>query len=238
MKIKFKTDNKLALKHFAPIPSKKLMPEWYKNMPLEIEGSKIDDAKHMVQSESKTAFSIKGCVPVQDYLTNGYIIVAHADILITPEYIQETDSKTFWWKSQGTSVQFHAHSQCPVKMHGYSNQYVKFLNSWAIETPKGYSCYFYQPEFFMENRYQLFPAIVDTDGYNIQPVNFPGVIISDKSFTIKAGEPIMAVFPFKRENWKSEISYIEEKDKDDGNLFHSKLFRAYKDLFWNKKSYD
>jgi len=237
MKIEFITNNAMALEYFKPVPAKKLMPEWYKKLPLNIEGGKLD-AKIMADTESKTPFGIKACIPVRDYITNGYIITAHSDILITPEYIQETDSKTFWWRSEGTTIETHGHSQCPVKMHGFKNQYFKFMNAWAIKTPKGYSCLFYQPEYFMENRYQLFPAIVDTDGYDFNPVNFPGVVISNESFMIKAGDPIMAVFPFKRDNWSSNIRAMTKKEMEKPNKFYASFLKSYKNLFWNRKNYD
>jgi hypothetical protein len=237
MKIEFITNNAMALEYFKPIPAKKMIPEWYKKLPLNVEGMGLD-AKKMVQMESKTPFSIKGCIPVRDYITSGYILIAHADLLITPEYIQETDTKIFWWRSEGTSVETHGHSQCPVKMHGFKNQYIKFMNPWAIKTPKGYSCLFYQPEYFMENRYQLFPAIVDTDKYDFNPINFPGVLISNESFIVKAGEPIMAVFPFKRDNWSSNIKAITKKEMEKPNKFYASFLKSYKNLFWNRKNYD
>ena len=238
MNIEFKTNNKIALEYFKPIPSKKLMPNWYKNMPTSIEGLDGLNAKSMIEKKADSHFTIKGCVPVQDYITSGYIITAHADVLITPDYIQETETKVYWWKSQGTKIESHNHAQCPIKINNVKNDYFKWVNPWAIKLPKGYSCYYYQPEFFMETRYKLFPAIVDNDGYDIQPVNFPGVILTNETFTIKAGDPIMAVFPFKRDNWTSKFIELNQKDMEKPNLFFTYLERAYKNLFWNKKSYD
>lgn len=238
MKIEFKTNNEIAFNHFKPIPSKKLMPDWYKNMPTSIKGIDKMNAKKFAESNSQTHFTIKGCVPVLDYITSGYILTSHTDILITPEFIQEKDTKTFWWKSNGMKVESHGNEQCPIKINNVNNEYWKFMSAWAIKLPKGYSCYFYQPEYFMETRYKLFPAIVDCDGYNFQPVNFPGVILSNESFIIKAGDPIMAVFPFKRDDWKSEINLLSNEETNKPNVFFTYLERAYKNLFHSKKSYD
>lgn len=237
MKIEFTTDNKLAELDFKPIPSKKFIPEWYKNMSLNIEGLNNIDAKNIVENKLKTTFTIKGCTPVLDYITSGYILISNADILITPEISDDNESKGYWWRSNASEIQTHGHKQCPIKINNYKNEYFKIINSWSIKTPKGYSCLFYQPEYFMETRYKLFPAIVDTDGYN-DPVNFPGVILSNESFTIKAGDPIMAVFPFKRDNWESEIRLKTEQEINQPMRIMAYLERGYKNLFHNKKSYD
>lgn len=237
MKIEFTTDNKLAELDFKPIPSKKFIPEWYKNMPLHIEGLDKNNAKELITTDSKTSFTIKGCQPVLDYITNGYILISHSDILITPEIYEDKESKGYWWRSNATEIKSHGHAQCPIKINNYKNEYFKFINAWSIKTPKGYSCLFYQPEYFMETRYKLLPAIVDTDGYT-EPVNFPGIILSDESFTIKAGDPIMAVFPFKRDDWKSEIRLKTEEEMQQPNRIMSYLERGYKNLFHNRKSYD
>ena len=237
MKIQFTTNNKLAELDFKPIPSKKFIPEWYKNMSLHLEGMDKSNAKELVSSNAKTTFTIKGCTPVLDYITSGYILISHSDILITPEISEDKKSKSYWWRSNTSEIESHGHQQCPVKINNFKNEYFKFINPWSIKTPKGYSCLFYQPEYFMETKYKLLPAIVDTDGY-IEPVNFPGVILSNESFTIKAGDPIMAVFPFKRDDWESEIRLKTEEEMQQPNRVMSYLERGYKNLFHNRKSYD
>lgn len=237
MKIQFTTDNKLAELDFKPIPSKKFIPEWYKNIDLYLDGFETPDAKKLVSTESNTVFTIKGCPPVLDYLTSGYILISHSDILITPELSEDKESKSYWWRSNASKIEGHGHQQCPIKINNFKNEYFKVINPWSIKTPKGYSCLFYQPEYFMETKYKLFPAIVDTDGYN-EPVNFPGVILSNESFIIKTGDPIMAVFPFKRDNWESEIRMKNDEEMQQPNRITSYLERGYKNLFHNKKSYD
>lgn len=239
MKIEFITNNKLALDYYPPIPAKKMIPDWYKDMDLYVNGKGNFNAKTMVEENNQTPFTIKGCIPVRDYLTSGYIIRANADILITPE-IFENGNAGYWWKSLGTRIESHSHSQCPIHINNKKNDYFKIINPFAIKTPKGYSCYFYQPEFFMENRFKLFPAIVDTDGYNMQPVNFPGLITAKESFTIKAGDPIMAVFPFKRDDWQSEVRMETEQENKNGqnNVLFMYIEKAYSRLFNVKKNFD
>jgi hypothetical protein len=218
---------------FPPVELKKMTPDWYKNLSLNMPGIDSMDAKNMVQGEHQTSFTIKGCIPVLDYVTSGYVLVAHSDILITPEVL-EGMPKNFWWKSNGAKVGAHNFSQCPVKINNTENTYFKITNPWSIETPSGYSCLFYQPEYHMETRFKLFPAIVDTDKYT-QEVHFPGVVLAEKSFIIEAGTPLMVVFPFKRDSWVKTVS-LEEKPK--ANPLSYFLSRAYKRLCHVKKEYN
>jgi hypothetical protein len=230
MKIKFSTTDKLAFENFPPIPAKKLLPDWYKQLALRPEKM---DAKQLIKNGiSVNSFTIKGCTPVADYLTNGYILRASSDILITPE--RQADIKDFWWVSKHARVGTHVHGQCPIKINNANNVYIKILLDWCIETPKGYSCYFYQPEFFFQDKFRLLPAIVDTDTYKY-PINFPGLVLAEDTFTIAAGTPLMVVFPFKREDWDSEINYLTEERLSPVRLYFE---RGYKKLFHKQKNFN
>lgn len=235
MKIEFFTNNNLAL-NFPPMPAKKFIPEWYKGMDMLIKDATWN-AKNLVQRDAHTSYTIRGCVPVLDYLTSGYVLRAHSDILITPEKMED-DIVGIWWKSNGTSLETHAHKQCPVKIHNKKNDYFKFLNPWVVKTPKGYSTLFYQPEYFFNGKFKCFPAIVDTDKYNEEPIHFPAFAQSEESFMVKAGEPIMIAFPFKREEWVAEVREATEKESTKVNALKSYMIDGYKKIFHQKKSYN
>ena len=242
MKIEFASNEPLAL-DYPPVPVKKVIPDWYKDMPMHlVEKEFIHDAKFMVEKEMRTTNTIKACMPVLDYLTSGYVIRAHAQILVTPstQGTRHLDgSKFFWWKSAGTFVAQHGHGQCPIKIEGYEHTYFKFVNPWRIRVPPGYSCLFYQPYYFMENRYSLFPAIVDCDTFD-DIVSFPGYIRSEESFFINPGDPVMVVFPFKRDEWEHSIvkmSDLEYKETVVNSKINHYLFEGYKKFFHKKKSY-
>lgn len=236
--IEFATGNSIALEMFPPTPAKKIIPDWYKEMDLYRAGVDPMDAKQAVESGSTTPLTVKGCPPVLDYLTSGYMLLAHSDTLITPQLPEDKEGiKNWYWRSNAANVSAHSHSQCPIKINGFKNEYFKWSNPWVIKTPKGYSCYFYQPEFFLETRFKFFPGIVDTDGYNSEAVHFPGVILSNEPFVIKAGTPIMVVFPFKREDWSSKARLLTENEKHRINPVYAFLEKGYKTLFHKKKSY-
>lgn len=235
MNIEFVTDNPLAM-NYPPIPAKKMIPDWYKNVNENcLSDDLIMDAKFLSENRIETYKTIKSCVPVLDYLTSGYIIRSHSQILLTPKMINE-DTKNFWWKSSDTRLDSHIHNQCPVSIDGIKNVYMKYMNSWKVKVPRGYSCLFYQPKFFLEDRYVLFPSIVDCDTFDSY-VHFPGYVKTDKSFYINPGDPIMIVFPFKREDWKSDVRLELEDNRRSLSKLNHFLYDRYKKLFHVRKSY-
>jgi hypothetical protein len=238
-KIQFITNTENAKNFYAPIPLKKLIPDWYKEIGKYIVDKKLaEDAKYLL-SEKYTSIPLTGkaCVPLLDYITGGYVIRLQSDVLIKQEGIDPTTGTPLWyWFAAAKdliNISYHLFEQLPIEIKGKRHVYLKFTPPWAVKTPKGYSCLFYQPEMFFEDRFKLFPAIVDTDTYN-NPVSFPGIITTtEESFKIEAGTPLMVVFPFKREEWESEIvsakkSFIPRFMAQDW----------YKKIFHSRKSYE
>jgi hypothetical protein len=238
-KIKFITNYKYALEHFPPVPIKKVVPNWYKNLSrFQVDKELAFDARFIMDNGYEAIpQTAKGCMPMRDYMMSGYIIRTQSDILMKQEGNTSDNNVTSWsWFASNPnllSVGGHRFEQLPVPLNGNKNFYIKFKTPWAIQTPPGYSCMFYQPEMFFETRFKLLPAIVDTDRYNL-PVNFPGYITTtDDSFMIEAGTPLIAVFPFKRDKWEMETSFVKEDPTVP--LF---LINWYKKLFHSRKSYD
>ena len=230
-KIQFITGDEISAKNFAIEPSKKIVPEWYKNTDKFILPETIDN----IAGQNGNSFrTIKACMPVLDYLTSGYIIktISHTRFINdnTEEY-----SSVKYATSELHSIETHPHKQCPIKIEGERKTYIKFNSPWIIKTPPGYSCYFYQPFFHMETRFTLMPAIVDTDKYD-KTINFPGWINGKKEVEVEPGVPLIAVLPFKREEWKSELILDPDLAKKP-SLFDRFLNEAYKKLYWKPKSY-
>lgn len=203
MIISFKTQDESAFELFKPEPVNRHLPKWYKEISTELHDPLRADL-YTSGSLSGGAQTIKSCFPVRDYLTSGYVILNNADRIITP--VANSDPVDFCDHSNIGKLGFHPHDQCPININDKKRHYFKILNPWQIITPPGYSCLFYQPEYFFESRYKLFPSIVDTDAHT-DLINLPGVILSEDSFMLNAGKPLMVVFPFKRDFWKSEISF-------------------------------
>jgi hypothetical protein len=224
-----------------PVPAKKLIPEWYKKLD-SYTGDKDEIftapylLNNLINSKGENPiWTIKSCAPVQDYMCSGYVIRATADLLLTQDNLVNNQTSWSWFSADNKtmSCDFHVFKQCPISINGKNNTYIKIVHNLGVKTPKGYSCLFYQPEFFFETRFKLFPAIVDTDSFN-NPVNFPGIITSKKeNVTISAGTPLMVVMPFKREDWTHKISIAEQprSRKISVDQWYKKFFRS-------NKSYD
>lgn len=211
-----------------PKPASKLIPDWYKNTN-SYTGGERKPAGH-----GTTTATIKRCMPVFDAITAGYIIESPADVFVS----KKDGGQWFEWSDFGL-IDFHPIEQAPEHpLNKSSFPYPKWINPWAIKTPKGYSTLFVQP-FHRESVFTILPGIVDTDQYT-PPVNFP-FVISNPSFEglIPKGTPIAQVIPFKRESWTMQLGDKKDFIHQDSiaKKLRSKFFDRYKSMFWTKKEY-
>lgn len=210
-----------------PVPASKLLPDWYKNTKSYIGGEKKPTG------DGGTAATIKRCIPVFDVMSAGYIITSPADVFVSIK----NNAQWFEWSNFGL-ISFHPIEQAPEHPGRKPFPYPKWMNPWAITTPKGYSTLFVQP-FHRESVFTILPGIVDTDQYTA-PVNFP-FVINDPSFEglIPKGTPIAQVIPFKRDSWSMELGNKEDFDIQVkvSKKLQSKFFDRYKSMFWAKKEY-
>jgi len=210
-----------------PVPASKLLPDWYKNTKSYIGGEKKPTG------DGGTAATIKRCIPVFDVMSAGYIITSPADVFVSIK----NNAQWFEWSNFGL-ISFHPIEQAPEHPDRKPFPYPKWMNPWAITTPKGYSTLFVQP-FHRESIFTILPGIVDTDQYTA-PVNFP-FVINDPAFEglIPKGTPIAQVIPFKRDSWTMELG--DKKDLEAqakvSKKLQSKFFDRYKSMFWAKKEY-
>jgi hypothetical protein len=217
--IEFICEDKSIMDHFPIKPANKVIPDWYKDLDKwhSAPGVKLPTVKH--------------CMPVQDYITSGYIIQNTFEVILksnvgkSPEdFAVETHNPEY--------IGGHYFQQLPVEFDNKNKNYIKIVQPWIIKTPPGYSCLFVQPFYHFEKRFKLFPSIVDTDKHDMI-VNLPGVLLSDKEITLEPYTPLMQVIPFKRENWEMSMS-VEKREKSLLDFF----FRGgYRRLFHKKKTY-
>jgi hypothetical protein len=216
------------LSYRKPIPASSLVPDWYKETSSYIGGTK----KPMGQGE--TSATVKRCMPVFDAMTSGYIIPTPTDV-----YVSKRDDGMLWYEWPSLNpLGFHPIEQAPLHPAKNGFPYPKWINPWAIKTPKGYSCLFVTP-FHRDSIFTVLPGIVDTDQY-FAPVNFP-FVLNDTNFEgiIPAGTPMAQVIPFKREGWKhsfGDVSFLKEVVKINTSL-RNVFFDSYKKKWWNKKEY-
>jgi hypothetical protein len=218
---------------FPPVPASKDLPEWYQNAQ-----SYWNDSKRPQKDKAFT--TVKKCMPVFDSLTSGYLIRTNQDI-----YVDQTENGPYFhWREDvsplpGKLPLITQHSAFQAQEHPlnkYNNQ-LKIDNPWLIKTPKGYSCLFIPPV-HRHKTIVILPGVVDTDSY-YERIHFPFNFI-EKGFEgmIPAGTPIAQVIPFKRESYKMEVTKPDiNKQLATGMKTASRLFDAYRNLFWSRKEY-
>lgn len=233
MEIVFTKTNPHVMDEYSPKPADKFIPDWYKRLESYINGSKKP------VGDGTSAATAKRCMPVFDAITGGYIIVSVADVFVSQKEMEDgTKQPYFEWSNHGL-IQFHAVEQLPEhpKRNGHVS-YPKWINPWAMKTPKGYSVLFIQP-MHRESPFTILPGIVDTDTYTA-PVNFP-FVLNDINFEglIPAGTPIAQVIPIKRDKWQMSLGVQEDffEQQRVTSRLKTKFFDGYKSMFRQPKEY-
>jgi hypothetical protein len=212
-----------------PIPAKKHIPNWYKELDSYVGKVKKPGGN------GRTTATAKRCMPLFDAITSGYLILSPADI-----FVSQKDGQPWFEWANFNLIGFNPVEQAPNHPSNSGNlAYPKWNNPWSVKTPKGYSCLFTAPK-HRNNVFTILDGVVDTDTYSAA-VNFP-FVLNDNSFEglIPAGTPIAQVIPFKRDafkmNFGTESSHAELEDMSTKLL--TRFFDGYKNLFWQKKEYN
>lgn len=227
--VEFISYDKSAELYYPPVPVSKFVPEWYKKTPQFFHH--VDE-----RTDQEDVPTIKKCVPVLDYLTSGYVIRNAYEVEI--RYSEDNQgilrASNICPAEDYTSG--HPFGQAPVLMNGVKNHYFKISNPWMVKTPPGYSCHFYQPFYALNEDFRMFPSIVDTDKHD-DAVNFVGVGLK-RNFVIKPGDPLLVVYPFKRDDWKHTFEYRDFRQKNRYKFWLKKLWHGtYASFFHSKKKF-
>ncbi len=213
---------------YFPKPASKFIPDWYKDLDSYINGDKRPIG------DGTTSATAKRCMPIFDSVSAGYILVSPADVFIT----QKNGQPYYEW-SNFNLIQFHPKEQAPDHPNRKGlDSFPKWINYWAIKTPKGYSTLFVQP-FHRESVFTILPGIVDTDRYTA-PVNFPFVLNNPKfEGLIPAGTPIAQVIPFERKAWEMGLGGQDmlREQADVTIKLQTRFFDRYKTFFRSNKEY-
>jgi|TARA_R100001443_G_scaffold109039_1_gene120118 hypothetical protein len=241
-----------------PIPIKKVVPNWYKELTNHTYSSNHDDINNL--TTYTLYMTVKQCQPVLDSVTMGYAILSPIDFMFVKtkdpkEDIFKLDVVPARWNDaeslermnkMNIGISDHTNEQINKSMV-YPDEIpmaLKFLNPWYIKTPPGYSCLFTSPFNTEKKDFRLVTGIVDTDVYE-NYVNFPFFVrdwdsSNNQTKILKKGEPICLVFPFKRDDWKMNV-VKDDKLRDKLEFFNIKTltssFNAYKNKIWKKKNY-
>jgi hypothetical protein len=204
-----------SIEECLPKPAKHFIPEWFKNVPIEMTELGV------------TFKTVKACPSFPDYFSQGYIIPMWTDAILN--YNKENNE---WaWQTPTVESKWEIHPQAQLLDHtdvsfsgAGANFTFKAVCPWRIITPPGWSV-LQLPLFYHFNQdWSVLPGIIDTDIHS--QINQQVLYHSDKKeIKINRGDPFVLYIPFKRSNkLKYDVRYQTEKDKkifkkQDINMF-------------------
>jgi hypothetical protein len=215
-----------------PQPSKKYIPDWYKEMPTNVPT--IDDIG--------IRGTAKRCIPFLDSFVSGYIQELPCDVFFECNTEEDDPSITYRWAGdhRPLSTRFET-SQAKNSMphfEGYYKTEFHWNSFWEPKTPPGYSTLYFHPANRFDLPFMTHNAIIDTDMW---PITGPIPFVIKKGFSglIPAGTPIYQMIFIKREVWNSFAADYDEKLVKSREYSVRRMFEhGYKKLFWSKKEYN
>jgi len=203
-----------------PEPAAKYLPSWYRELEMEFMSVNADGAPMPDRT-------LRRCMPFLDAMQMGYVLRLPSRV-----YVQATDNTVqFSWGSiRWGLVDKHDDRQFEGSNWGDFGIF-KWVQPWFVKTPPGYSVAFlpllnrhpydalYYPgaqsdsgEISKTALFECLAGVVETDTYPAM-VNFPFRWLRPNwSGWINQGEPLVQVFPFRREDWGMSIGEATQDD--------------------------
>ena len=215
-----------------PQSSKKYIPQWFKDMPIEVPT--IDGL-----GSDMTA---KKCIPFLDSLTSGYTHELPCDVYISCNTEEDDPEINYRWsggiRPLSTRREDTRSSNSMPHFPGYYKTEFHWNTFWEPKTPTGYSTLYFHPANRFDLPFITHNAIIDTDKW---PITGPVPFVIKKGFSglIPAGTPIYQMIFIKREVWDSNGLEYDEKYAKRTSYSVRKFFTdGYKKNIWSKKEYN
>jgi hypothetical protein len=215
-----------------PQPAKNFIPDWYKSIPAH--HSKLPTFVDTVGNNNST---VKQCMPFFDSWTTGYVMTTPCDVIVEKGFdasdVRVSSNKMFDIIGDRGGPGKHS---MPIPEEYYQREFT-WMTHWEAKTPKGYSCLYTHPINRIDLPFYTISGIMDTDGWWITG-NHPFFVKKGFEGVIPMGTPMMTIFPFKRDNWKSSSRSITQMEHD---VLQAKVRRhassGYKKEIWSRKEY-
>ena len=207
------------------------IPEWFKKTPMYRNG----DTKFIYEGDHN--LSVRQCIPLLETFTAGYVMVTPCDI-----QVRKVDGEyRYTWGPTLPNPPIvprpFDEGRIMPDIDGYEPLQFNWFPHWSVQTAPGYSCQFIHPINRFDLPFYTLGGIIDTDKWG-EAGNQPFLLKKDFEGIIPKGTPFLQIIPFKREDWKSEVT-------DDKDGLHIKNIRKrdlilrgwYKKNAWANKSY-
>jgi len=208
MKVQFSCPPALFDTLPKPQLAKRMSPDWYRKMPMSNP-----------LPEGGEDLTVKHCLPFIDAITHAFMIPLQADVHVKGGRFE-------WdWDWPESPMGFHFPTQAPgVPFVDQNQTVVKATNFWTIRTEPGYATLFTHPLNRMDLPFRTLSGLVDTDGFDALPVNFPMLWV-DKDFegTLAKGTPIAQCVPILRERIDLEFRPMTSEENGDAKELKEKI---------------
>jgi len=199
--INFATQN-WGVRKYAPIqPAGKFIPKQFQDISPHFE-----KAEHNIDSKK----TIRACPGITDYLSMGFVIPAWCDIEITPtpdgQHVETRYSDPMYNDAYHPPEQLSGFMSGKFKVRGA----VKLDNPWFTWNKQGWSTLYLPMYYHSEGRnWEAVPGVIDHDkGAPQSPINI--MLKEIKPTTIKMGEPLIQVIPFKRQRITARTMELDQ----------------------------
>jgi hypothetical protein len=216
-----------------PFPASQAIPKWWKDASPYIKRPDNPEGKKIIIADRESNASFKKCTPMLDMISSGYIIPLWADVQVR----NINGLPNISWRVQRDVFEVHYKQEVEVP-DGYGDFQFKFLNEWIPVLPKGYSALIMPCPGYPDSAFKVIPAVIDYDKTR-HPLTPPMLLKNGFEGIVEKGTPMFQVIPFKRTDWKSEFSFLEEGEYSvivDREL-KSTIVNNYVKNFWQKKTY-
>lgn len=217
-----------------PFPASQALPQWWRDASPYIKGFKNGDGKKIIIDNLESNASFKKCRPMLDLLSSGYIVPLWSDVQVQQS---EKNIPSVTWRVKREVFELHNGQEVEIP-DGYSKTQFKYMNQWVPKLPKGYSALIIACPGYPNNPFRPIQAILDYDK-TTHPLFPPMYLKEGFEGIIEKGTPMFQIIPFKRNNWTSSFSFLEEGqsvinfDRDAS----STIINNYVKNFWEQKKY-
>jgi hypothetical protein len=217
-----------------PFPASQALPQWWKDATPYIKSPENPDGKKIIIENRESNASFKKCTPMLDLLSSGYIVPLWADVQIK---IENNGHPLIRWRVLKDVFEFHLTQEVEIP-NGYHKTQFKFLNQWIPKLPKGFSALIISCPGYPNTPFRAIQAIIDYDK-TTHPLSPPVFLKEGFEGIVEKGTPMFQIIPFKRNNWTSKFSFLEDGQADinmDRDVKATTVNNYIKNV-WQKKSY-
>ena len=212
------------------IPSKKVIPDWYKKIPKWKNNTFFD-------TQTGVNPTVKQCIPFMDSLTIGYVITLPYDIFIK----NNNGQPIIVWPICVENPPKMRKDIADINIVPAGHYPIEFTWDYnvAYALPKGYSAIFTHPLNRHDLPFTTMSGVIDGGLVMTAHGNPPFYIKEGFEGIVPQGTPIAQLIPFRQENWKSKRTPGLVKLGNLDSIKTGLVFGSwYKKTFWVRKKYE